>query len=117
MSPHAFFRADRAKYAPNFSGMTIGPSIIPFESAVYAGSKKATLVGFFSTQMAARMVKPYLEAVENAFPSDPSVGVVRVQFEDNWAKYALIRYYIMSRHLRPQYTPKQQVFRVMRTEC
>jgi ATP10 protein len=113
MSPHAFFKADRAKYAPNFSGMTIGPSIRPFESAVYAASKKATLLGFFSTQMAARMVKSYLEAVEKAFPSDPSVGVVRVQFEENWAKYALIRYYIMSRYLRPLYTPEQQVFRVV----
>ena len=59
--------------------------------------------------MASRMCKPYLEAVESTFTSHPSVGVVRVQFEENWAKRAIIKYHLVSRYLRPRYTPEQQV--------
>ena len=55
------------------------------------------------------MCKPYLEAVESTFASRPSVGVVRVQFEENWMKWAIIKYHLVSRYLRPRYTPEQQV--------
>ena len=110
MSPHALFKAERSKYAPNFSGMTISSKSKLFESVTFASSRKATLIAVFSTQMAYRMVKSYLEAVESTFPSNPSVGVVRVQFEENWVKMAIIKYYLKSRYLRPLYTPEQQVF-------
>ena len=110
MSPHALFKADRAKYAPNFVGNTISSPSQHFESIKFAASKKATLISIFSTQMASRMCRPYLEAVESTFSSHPSVGVVRVQFEENWAKRALIKYYLISRYLRPRYDPEQQVW-------
>jgi hypothetical protein len=109
MSPHALFKAERSKYAPNFTGYTIGSPSKYLESAVFASSRKATLIAVFSTQMASRMCKPYLDAIEAAFPSHPLVGVVRVQFEENWAKMAIIKYYLASRHLRPLYRPEQQV--------
>jgi hypothetical protein len=83
MSPHALFKADRAKYAPNFVGQTISSPSHHFESVKFAASKKASLICIFSTQVASRMCKPYLEAVELTFASRPSVGVVRVQFEEN----------------------------------
>jgi len=109
MSPHALFKADKAKYAPNFTGHSISPAGTRFESVVFAASRKATLISIFSTQMAYRMCKPYLEAIESAFPLNPSVGVVRVQFEENWAKMALLNYYIKSKVLQSRYTPEQQV--------
>lgn len=109
MSPHALFKSDKAKYAPNFTGQSIAPEGEAFESVTFAADRKATVVGLFSTQMAYRMCRPYLEAVESSFPSDPSVGVVRVQFEENWAKMMLLQNYIKSRYLRPLYTPEQQV--------
>jgi len=109
MSPHALFRSDKAKYAPNFTGQSIAPEGEAFESVTFAAERKATIVGLFSTQMAYRMCRPYLEAVESAFPLDPLVGVVRVQFEENWAKMMLLQYYIKSRFLRPLYTSEQQV--------
>jgi hypothetical protein len=112
MSPHALFKSDKAKYAPNFTGQSIAPGggAKVFESATFAAERKATVIGLFSTQMAYRMCRPYLERIESAFPSNPSVGVVRVQFEENWAKMMLLEYYIKSQHLRPLYTPEQQVF-------
>ena len=109
MSPHALFKSDKAKYAPNFMGQSISPLGEIFESVTFAADRKATLVGIFSTQMAYRMCRPYMEAIESSFPSNPLVGVVRVQFEENWAKMMLLQYYIKSRYLRPQYTPEQQV--------
>ena len=109
MSPHALFKADRAKYAPNFVGQTISSPSHHFESVKFAASKKATLICIFSTQVASRMCKPYLEAVESTFASRPSVGVVRVQFEENWMKWAVIKYHLVSRYLRPRYAPEQQV--------
>jgi len=109
MSPHALFQSDKAKYAPNFTGQDISPVGPHFESVVFAAARKATLMGIFSTQMAYRMCKPYLEAIEDAFPSHPDVGVVRVQFEENWAKMALLQYYIKSKVLQQKYTPEQQV--------
>jgi|SRR5277367_1304614 hypothetical protein len=110
MSPHALFKADRAKYAPNFAGETISSPSQHFESVKFAASKKATLISIFSTQVASRMCKPYLEAVESTFTSNPSVGVVRVQFEESWMKWAIVKYYLVSHYLRPRYTPEQQVF-------
>jgi len=109
MSPHALFRSDKAKYAPNFTGKSIAPGGHLVETVTYAAERKATLLGLFSTQISYRMCRPYLEAIESAFPSNPSVGVVRVQFEEDWAKRMLLQYYIKSRYLRPQYTPEQQV--------
>jgi hypothetical protein len=96
---------------PPFDRIEIEHFVPAFEKG-FAAERKATLVGLFSTQMAYRMCRPYLEAVESAFPSDPSVGVVRVQFEENWAKMMLLRYYIMSRYLRPLYTPEQLVLAI-----
>jgi hypothetical protein len=110
MSPHAIFKADKSKYAPNFTGITISSPTQHFESISFAAEKKATLVALFSTQMAYRMCKPYLEVVESTFPSDPDVGVIRVQFEENWMKWAIIKYFLRSSTLRPQYTPEQQVY-------
>jgi ATP10 protein len=110
MSPHALFKADRAKYSPNFVGQTISLENKQFDLVEFASTKKATLIAIFSTQMAYRMCKPYLDAVENTYPLHPSLGVVRVQFEENWAKMALIKYYLKSRYLRPRYTPEQQVY-------
>jgi|SRR5579871_3271395 len=110
MSPHALFRADKAKYAPNFIGQSIVPGAGRFESVIFAAERKASLVALFSTQMAYRMCKPYIEAIETTFPSNPDVGVVRVQFEENWAKRAILQYYIVSKVLRPMYTPEQQVW-------
>ena len=109
MSPHALFKAERAKYAPNFTGWTISEPRKSFESVAFAAERKATLIALFSTQMASRMCKPYLEAIESAFPSNPSVGVVRVQFEEHWAKMAIINYFLKSKYIRPLYTPEQQV--------
>ena len=109
MSPHILFKEDQAKYAPNFSGRDISPAGKNFESAAFAASRKATLISIFSTQMAYRMCKPYLEAVEDAYSSHPDVGVVRIQFEDNWMKMALLQYYIKSKVLQPRYSPQQQV--------
>jgi len=109
MSPHAIFKAERSKYAPNFTGITISSPGKDFQTVSFAAEKKATLVTFFSTQMAYRMCKPYLEAVESTFPSHPAVGVVRVQFEENWMKWAIIKYVLRGSTLRPQYTPEQQV--------
>ena len=109
MSPHALFNPENAKYAPNFTGYSISPAGQYFESVTFASHRKATLISVFSTQMAYRMCKPYLEAIEGAFPSHPGVGVVRVQFETNWAKMALLKYYIKSNVLRKMYTPEQQV--------
>jgi len=109
MSPHSLFKADRSKYAPNFTGVTIASPGKRFESSSFAASRKATLIAIFSTQMAYRMCKPYLEAVESAFSSNPAVGVVRIQFEDNWMKMALVKYYLKSKYLRVMYTPEQQV--------
>jgi hypothetical protein len=109
MSPHTLFKEDQAKYAPNFTGRSISPEASHFESVLFAAGRKATLIAIFSTQMAYRMCKPYLEAVEGAFPSRPEVGVVRIQFEENWAKMALLQYYIKAKVLQPLYTPEQQV--------
>jgi len=108
MSPHALFKGDKAGYIPNFRGTTISSPSKEFDTVVYAGSKKATLIALFSTQMAHRMCKPYLDAVKTAFPAHSDVGVVQVQFEENWMKWALIKYYIQS-YIRQQYTPEQQV--------
>ena len=109
MSPHAIFKADKSKYAPNFTGITISSPTQYFQSVSFTAGKKATLLAIFSTQMAYRMCKPYLETVESMFPSDPDVGVIRVQFEENWMKWAIIKYFLRSSTLRPQYTPVQQV--------
>jgi hypothetical protein len=109
MSPHALFKADKAKYAPNFSGQTITSPAKDFEAVTYCATRKATVFAIFSTQMAHRMCKPYLEAIEEAFPSDPRVGIVRVQFEEHWAKMAIIKYYLKSRYLQPMYSLDQQV--------
>jgi hypothetical protein len=109
MSPHALFKADRAKYAPNFTGQTISSPSRNFESVLFARDRKATLIAIFSTQMAHRMCKPYIDAIESSFAGNSKVGVVRVQFEENWMKMALIKYYIKGSYLRPQYTPRQQV--------
>jgi hypothetical protein len=59
--------------------------------------------------MGYRMCKPYLEAVEKEFGSDSQVGVVRVQFEVNILKWALLKYYISPKVLRLSFTPEQQV--------
>ena len=112
MSPHALFKSDRAGYAPNFTGKTISLPSRQFEAVTFCASRKATLIAVFSTQLGERMVKPYLMAVENAFPLDSRVGVMRVQFEEHWAKMALIKYFLKSRYIRPQYTPEQQVYRM-----
>jgi hypothetical protein len=110
MSPQALFRSDKANYAPNFTGRSISLSSREFEAVTFCAEREATVIAVFSTQMASRMCKPYLEAVENAFPSDPRVGVVRVQFEEHWLKMAIIKYFIKGRYLRPLYTPEQQVY-------
>lgn len=110
MSPHALFKATKAKYAPNFTGQTISSPSHKFEAISFAAERKATLIAIFSTQMAHRMCKPYLEAIESSFSSNPDVGVIRVQFEENWMKMALIKYYIKNYYLRPLYTPQQQAF-------
>src|SRR5271170_5347431 len=107
MSPHAIFKAEKSKYAPNFAGLSLINK--PFESVGFVSSRKATLIAIFSTQMAMRMCKPYLETVETAFPSNPSVGTIRLQFEENWMKWAIIRYYLKSKYLAPLYAPQQQV--------
>jgi hypothetical protein len=109
MSPHALFRSEKAKFAPNFMGKTISSPSQPFQSLQFAASKEATLIAIFSTQLASRMCKPYLEAVESTYGDNSKVGVVRVQFEENWAKMAIVKYYVASRYIAPQYTPQQQV--------
>ena len=109
MSPHAIFKAKHSKYAPNLTGLSIAQPSKPFESVTFAASKQATLIAFFSTQMAHMMCKPYLEAVEKAFPSHPSLGIVRIQHETHWAKMALVKYLFVKKYIRPLYTPEQQV--------
>jgi ATP10 protein len=114
MSPHALFKAEKAKYAPNFVGQSISSTSKRFELATFAATRKAALIGIYSTQMAHRMCKPYLEAVESTFAANPAVGVVRFQFEDHWAKMALLKYYIKPKVFQKQYTPEQQVLPVER---
>ena len=109
MSPHTLFKAERSKYAPNFTGTTISSPTQHFESMIFAAGRKATLIAIFSTQMASRMCKAYLQPIEEAFQSNPNFGIIRVQFEENWAKMAIIKYYLKSRYLRPLYTRQQQV--------
>jgi hypothetical protein len=109
MSPPALFKAERSKYAPNFTGTTISSPSKYFESMIFASQRKATLIAVFSTQMAFRMCKNYLEPIESTFKSNPAFGIVRVQFEENWMKMAIIKYYLKSRYVRPLYTPEQQV--------
>jgi hypothetical protein len=110
MSPHALFKVKYAKFAPNFVGKSISVPEKHFESVTFAAARKATVIAFFSTDLGYSMVKPYLEAVEEAYPSNPSVGVVRIQHEEHWVKWLLVNYYLKSRYLRPLYTPEQQVF-------
>src|ERR1700738_1701631 len=112
MSPNALFKSDRAKYAPNFTGQTISSPTQHFEAVNFCANRKATLIAVFSTQMAYRMCKPYLDIIEGSFSSDSRGGVIRVQFEEHWAKMAIIKYYLKSRYLRPLYTPTQQVIHV-----
>jgi hypothetical protein len=114
MSPNAIFKAEYAKYAPNFVGRTITAPSKHFESVTFASSKNATIIALFSTQMGFTMCEPYLDAAESTFASDPSFGVIRVQFEEHWAKRALIKHYVISHHIRPLYTPEQQVFLVQK---
>ena len=109
MSPHALFKAERSKFAPNFIGTTISSPTKHFELMTFASQRKATIIAVFSTQMASRMCKSYLESIESEFKMNPAFGIVRVQFEENWMKMAIIKYYLKSRYLRPLYTPEQQV--------
>ena len=76
MSPHALFRSDKAKYAPNFTGKSIAPGGQLVETVTYAAERKATLLGLFSTQISYRMCRPYLEAIESGLGKEDVTAIL-----------------------------------------